>query len=324
MNTYERVFITGADGFIGRALSERLRADGVEVAGVDTRPSSQEVVVGDISRDGAWLESVDGADLVIHTAVIVSMQGDPDSFYDINIAGTRRVLEAAVRTGAKRFVQFSSTVVYSDRFPPNVDETYPVRINGNPYVDTKIASEQVVFQAHSAGEIPVSVVRPGDVYGPGSRPWTTEPVEMLKRHQFMLPGKGEGIFSPIYIDDLIDGALAVAESPNAAGHAFNISCAAGVTNKEFFGHYARMLGVSLPCLPVAVLLPLAATSYRLRRVLPVSPDTNPNSLRFLLRKNSHSIAKARELLGWEPRVGLEEGMRRTEAWLRTQGMLDRR
>lgn len=321
MSRYRRAFITGAEGFIGRAIAERLRSDGVEVTGVDVKPVHPDTIAGNIAEDGTWLEAIDGCDLVIHTAAIVAMEGDRGLFHDINVSGTRRILEAAAKAGSERFVHFSSTAVYSDEFPPDVDETHPVRISGNPYVDTKIASEQVVLQAHAAGEIPVTVIRPGDVYGPGSRPWTTEPVRLLKKRQLILPDRGRGVFSPIYVDDLVSGALAAAESPAGTGHVFNISCSRGVSNLEFFGHYARMLGVSLPTAPTAVLIPLAAVGHKLSRVLPIGEDVNPNTMRFMLRRNSHSIAKARELLGWEPKVELDEGMIRTEAWLRAEELV---
>ncbi len=316
--------MTGAEGFIGRSVSQRLRDQGAQVIGIDVHSTHPDVVAGDISKDGAWLETFDGAEFVVHAAAYVHMAGDRDTFHDVNVMATRRALDAARHAGVKRFVHLSSTAVYSDRFPPNVDETHPPRISGNLYVDTKIASEQVVFQAHAAGEIPVTVIRPGDVYGPGSRPWTVVPVEMMKRRQFMLPGDGGGIFSPIYIDDLVAGLLAAADHPEAAGQTFNISCAAAVTNREFFGHYARMLGVPLRCVPAAIVLPMAHAGYRLSRFLPLSPDMNVPTVRFLLRENSHSIDKARKVLGWEPQVSLEDGMRQTEAWLRDNGLLAKR
>ncbi len=80
-----------------------------------------------------------------------------------------------------------------------------MRPDGHTYVDTKIASEQVVLQAHAAGEIECTVIRPGDVYGPGSRPWTVLPVDAIRQNRFFLPAMGRGIFSPVYVDNLLDG-----------------------------------------------------------------------------------------------------------------------
>ena len=127
--------------------------------------------------------------------------------------GTRLALDAARDAGARRFVHLSSVVTFGLDFPDGVDERWPVRPTGVAYVDTKIAAEQVVLQAHAAGEIEVTVSGPGDVYGPGSRPWTVMPVELLKARRFALPARGRGIHSPVYVDDLVDGIVAAAAQP---------------------------------------------------------------------------------------------------------------
>ncbi len=192
------VFITGAAGFIGAALAARFAARGADVRGVDVRASADgRIVAGDISSPGAWQEHARGCDLVIHTAAVVSNTAPADLFWRVNVLGTRRALDAAAAGGARRFVHFSSVRAYSDsEFPDRVDESWPVRPDGHAYVDTKVASEQVVLQAHAAGEIDVTVVRPGDVYGPGSRPWTVLPVEGIKTGKFLLPDRGRGISVP--------------------------------------------------------------------------------------------------------------------------------
>ena len=129
---------------------------------------------------------------------------DPRNIWEVNVLGTRHALDAAVRGGVQRFLHISSVVAYSFDFPPDVTENYPVRCNGVPYVDSKVMGEQVVLQAHAAGEIDSMIVRPGDVYGPGSRPWTTRPVRLIKAGSLILPLQGKGIFTPIYIDNLVD------------------------------------------------------------------------------------------------------------------------
>ena len=190
-----KVFITGASGFIGRTIAAKLRARGDEVCGVDivANPDAN-VVAGDISAPGDWQDHTAGCDLIVHTAAIVSNSEDMQAQWRVNTVGTRNTLDAAVRAGARRFVYLSSVRAFSDTgFPDNVTEAWPVRPDGNPYVDTKIACEQVVLQAHAAGEIAVTIVRPGDVYGPGSRPWTIIPVEMIKANRFLLPAMGNGI-----------------------------------------------------------------------------------------------------------------------------------
>jgi len=235
------------------------------------------------------------------------------------------VLEAAARAGCGRFVHLSSVAAYGFDFPDGVDERYPLCPNGNAYVDTKIASEHVVLQAHAAGEIGCSIVRPADVYGPGSRPWTILPVQMLRAGQFLLPDGDRCIFSPVYIDNLIDGIRLVAEHARAAGHVFNIGDGVGVTTGEFFGFYSRMLGQAAPrSLPTAAARTLADAAGTVLRLLGRETEIGGETMRMLARHGTYSIEKAEQMLGYKPAVELAEGMRRTERWLTDCGMIDRR
>ena len=161
-----------------------------------------------MSVPGAWQDHAAGCDLVIHTAAVVSMRGtDPGVVWRVNALGTKHVLDAAARGGAGRVVHLSSVTVFGFAFPDGVDETHPTRPNGVPYVDTKVASEALVLRAHAAGDVPCAIVRPGDVYGPRSRPWTLLPVQEIRRRRFVLPARGRGVFSPVFIDNLVDGVV---------------------------------------------------------------------------------------------------------------------
>ncbi len=319
-----KIFITGASGFIGGALAERMRARGDTVIGVDLQADPDAgVVAGDIAEPGDWQEHAAGAHLVIHTAAIVSNMIGMDEQWRVSVVGTRNALDAAVRGKASRFLHLSSVRAFSDvGFPDAVTEDYPVRPDGNPYVDTKIACEQVVLQAHAAGELAATIVRPGDVYGPGSRPWTIVPVEAIKRSQLLLPAMGKGIFSPVYVDELVDGILLAADNPAAVGHVFTISGGVGVPCKEFFGYYSRMLGKGKPvAVPTSVALALAGTYSHAVKLRGRRTEINPVSVRYLTRTGTYSIDKARRVLGFEPKVGLEEGMARTRDWLAREGMI---
>jgi nucleoside-diphosphate-sugar epimerase len=319
-----RVCITGANGFIGRRLAEEWRARGADVVGVDRSADPERgVVAGDVSKPGDWQSTADGCDVVVHTAALVGMPSDESGFWDVNVRGTRMALEAARDAGARRFVHLSSVVTFGLDFPDGVDERWPVHPTGVAYVDTKIASEQVVLQAHASGETAVTIVRPGDIYGPASRPWTVLPVEMIKARQFVLPARGRGIHSPVYVDDLVAGIIAAAESDAAAGQVITLSSGLGVETRTFFAYYARMLGRrGVPAVPTRVALAGAALQDRIARIRGKVNEVTPNGVRYLaLRRGTYGITKARELLGWSPEVGLDEGMARTEAWLRAEGLI---
>ena len=309
-----RVFITGASGFIGRTLAGYLRARGDEVTGVD-RAAAEGVVAGDIAEGGAWQEAARGADVVVHTAALVGMPSDVSRFWAVNVAGTRNALVAARDAGA-RFVHVSSVVTFGLDFPDGVDETFPVTPTGVAYVDTKIASEQVVLQAHAAGEVEAVIVRPGDVYGPGSRPWTVLPVELIRARRLILPSP-DGIHSPVFVDDLVDGIARAAVAPAAAGRVITLSGGRGVPIGEFMDHYARLLGRRIPRLPRRPLLALAAAADAVARRTGMENETTPAAVRFLAdRRGTYGIATARELLDWTPATSFEDGMERTLDWVR--------
>ena len=164
-------------------------------------------------------------------------------FWAVNVRGTRLALEAARDAGARRFVHLSSVVTFGLDFPDNVDERWPVQPTGVAYVDTKIAAEQVVLQAHAAGEAEVTVVRPGDVYGPASRPWTVMPVELMQgaaASRCRRAAAGSTARSTSTTSST--GIIAAAGADAAAGQVITLSGGVGVETREFFGHYARMLG----------------------------------------------------------------------------------
>ncbi len=316
-----RVFITGAAGFIGRALYDRYLADGHEPRGCDLVPDqSRNIVQGDVSGPGAWQAHAEGCELFIHTAADVSLRLErPEKTWRSNVLGTANALAAAERAGAGRFVHFSSITVFGLEFPDGVDERYPVHNTYVPYPDSKIASEQVVLQAQAEGRMACTIVRPGDVYGPRSRAWAIIPAELIRSRRLILPGGGRGIHSPVYIDNLVDGVVLAAASPDAVGQIFTLSDGIGVPYKQFFAPYAELLGRRLVTLPAPVAIGFAAVVQRLARLAPGDNEVNPGAARYLLRSGTYSNAKARTMLGWQPRVGLDDGLEQTVGWLREQG-----
>src|SRR4051794_945828 len=282
-----KVFISGALGFIGSVLAERYRSEGAEVRGVDVRAEPDlGVVAGDIAEPGAWQQHAEGCDLVVNTAANVGFGGDLDAVWRVNVLGTRRMIDAAQHGGAERFVQFSSVTTFGFEYPDGVDETYPVRLTGNPYPDSKIASEQVTLQAHVAGDVAATIVRPGDVYGPGSRGWTVLPVQMIKSGQMILPDGGRGQIGPVYVDNLADGVMLAADSQKAVGEIFTIADGPGIEIGEFFSHYERMLGRKRSrTLPTPVAAGLAAAVGAVEKRVGRDTEMSGASVRYFAKPN---------------------------------------
>lgn len=322
----KRVFVTGANGFIGRAVMARYRSFGTEVCGVDVNADAAwSVVAGDIAEAGPWQAHARDADLVVNTAAVVSNTAPRELYWRISVNGVRKVLDAAVAGGARRFVQISSCAAFGKRFPPDVEETYPVAAaTGRNYDDAKGGSEHPALAAHAAGEIACTIIRPGDVYGPGSRPWVLIPLQTIATSSaFLLPAHGKGILSPIYIDDLVDGIVLAAGSSAAAGHIFSLTGGRGVTCEEYFSYHWRWAGKSGKprSYSTEIVTRLATLAGFVGRTLGQKSEAGPEALALLTKPGTFSIEKARRLLGYEPKVSLEEGMRRTEAWLRETGRL---
>lgn len=312
--------ITGAAGFLGRAFRAALHDRGWEVRGIDVRPGPG-VTQGDVTRPGSWAGVLDGADLVVHAALIGPESGDAATAWRVNVDGTRALVDVAGSAGVGRLVHVSSTVVHGRDFPDGVDESGAVRMTGNPYTDTTVAAEHQVLLAAAAGRVAATIVRAGDVYGPHSEQWTLRPVQLMRRGLFVLVDGGHGVLSPTYVDDLVDGALAAATSPHGDGQVFHVTGGEPVEARDFFGRYAAMLGIRLRSLPASAATVLAAPVGIVSRAMGLQPPLSPRSVEYVTHPGSYSIAKAAQLLGWTPGVLLDEGMDRTEQWLREAGLL---
>ena len=316
------VLVTGANGFIGRALSAHLTGLGLEVRGVDvTGDPSTGVHPGSTTEPGAWAHLLDGVDTVVHTAAIVSNVVPLARMQAVNVDGTARVLDAATAAGVRRFVHLSSVVVHGFDLPAWVDESRPMRPNGDAYVDTKVASERLVLAAGTRGDIEVVVLRPGDVYGPGSRPWVVLPLTYLRARQAVLPAHGRGILSHVHIDTLVDGITRAIATPAADGGVFHLTDGLATTCADYFGRLGAMVGTRPRHLPTPAAVGAAVLVGGLQRRFGHPNELGPASMRLLARTGSYRIDRAREVLGYAPRIDLDTGMAQVERWAAAEGLL---
>ncbi len=319
-----RAAVTGAGGFIGSAVCARLAKDGAEVLGLDVDPGAGPRVASrgaafvraDVCDRQAMRQALQGCALVVHTAARVHEWGEMEDFVRVNVGGTANVLDAAAATGAERVVHLSSVVVYGYDSPLEQDEAAFRRTYGIPYIDTKSASDRLACRR---GAI---VLRPGDVYGPGSVPWTLRPLEMARAGRLALPGAGDGLMLPLYVDDLAE-AVVLALTAGRPGEAYAIwDARSRITFEEHFNRLARMAGASDARRLPRPLLELAGQATEAwARARGQTPAFSARAATFVDRRGAVSTAKARGELGWEARVSYEEGMRRTERWLRQEGLV---
>jgi nucleoside-diphosphate-sugar epimerase len=325
------VLVTGSTGFVGGRLVERLLAEtDWQVRGLVRTPEKGrrqarlggQIVAGDLTDAASVQAAMAGCQIVYHCAAWVGESGDPNQAWAVNVAGTRNVVDAAVAAGVRRFVHLSSCAVYGSLQAFEIDETTPRRPKGNLYYDSKLAAEEVVFDAYRNRGLPVVVPRPSQVYGPGSKQFTIRPVEAIRARKMILIDGGRHLCKPIYIDNLVDALILCATVEAAVGEAINLTDGYTVPWRDFFGAYGHMLGVDrFPSVPYPLAWLVGLYNEIAAALTGRKTSLNRATVNSLRSRNSFSNCKARQLLGWEPRVGFEEGMRRTEAWLKAESYL---
>lgn len=311
-NGGRRVVVTGAAGNIGRALVEAYLARGDEVTAIDLAEQHDprvHAVRADVSRPGSWEQELAGAQVVVHAAAIVAEAGDRDRFVAVNVVATRRVAEAAADAGVARLVHLSSIVVYGNRFPAGSlrTESDPLVPTGAPYTDTKIAAEQAVLAVAAERDLPVTVLRPGDVYGPRSVPWVLRPLAMMRRRQFVLVDGGRWPLSPIHLDDLVAGILVAGDAEVAAGRTYNLA-GPPVSARSFFTHHAKHTGTRLRSLPRPAALAAAELAVRAASLTGRSAPFSPEAIEYVTHPGGYAGDRAARELGVSPSIPLEEGL----------------
>lgn len=323
--------VTGASGFIGGRLAERLATEEgarVRAMGRNLKKAERlrnfplEIVQADLLDLPSLREAVNECDLVFHCAAVVRESGERKVFYQTNVEGTENILKASIEVGVKKFIHFSSVAVYGMNPPSLVGETTPHQPCGNLYCDTKIAGEKAVWTAYQENKIPVVVIQPANVYGPNSNPWTIRPIKLIQSGQMILINGGTGLCNYVYIDNLIDATLAATKNDTSVGQAYLISDGNPVMWKEFFGCYARMAGKpNLRSVPEGIAKAIALGMEITSKFTGKPPKISREAIRYLTRQSRFSIEKAKRELGYQPRFSLEEGMKLTEQWLREAGFL---
>jgi nucleoside-diphosphate-sugar epimerase len=331
--------VTGATGFIGGHLAERLVKEGHRVrclvrASSDTsrlRALDVELAVGDLTDARSLAGEVEGCRYVLHCGAQVSDWGTAEEIGRINVGGTRDLLAASAAGSVRRFVHFSTTDVYGYPGGAAIDETYAGARFANWYSQTKRDAEAEVRRA----SIEAVILRPATVYGPRSTDVVGEIAKALRGGHMLLVGGGRAVAGLCYVDNLVDAAILALRHEAAPGQAprqrgqtplssFNITDGLDVTWKRFTDDLADGLGCSRPrwSLPYPVALGLGFAlehGYRLLRRttgLSTPPLLSRQAVHVLGRNQDFSNRKARELLGWEPRVGYTAGLETTLAWLR--------
>ena len=325
-----KVALTGASGYTGRHVLRRLLGRGDSVKALvresaitpDLLSCGAEIVRGALGDVDAARRLAEGCDALMHIAAVYRTAGHPDSYYrEINVEGTRKLLEAASLAGVRRFVHTSTVGVHGDVKNPPADENAPI-VPSDIYQETKAEADAMAREFGRTHGLDVAIVRPGAIYGPGETR-LLKVFRSIARGRYAVVGKGTPHYHLVYIDDLVDGFLLALDRPEAAGETFIIAGPRSLSQDELAREVARATGGSvwpfhIPAWPIqrlgdvveAICVPLG-----------LEPPIHRRRVDFWVKNRSFSIEKARRLLGYEPKVDVTEGIERTARWYREHGWL---
>jgi nucleoside-diphosphate-sugar epimerase len=313
-------FVTGGSGFIGGALIERLRADGIAVRALARSDAAAEKVAarggepvrGSLDDEAALRAGAQGCDVAFHAAAMLGDWGRPEQFEQGNVIGTRNTLEACAAAGVAKFVHVGTEAALMAGKPlVQVDETAPLRPDSPVlYSATKAKAEQIVLSANRDGFETV-VVRPRFVWGRGDTTLLPQMAAMVKAGRFAWVGGGHHLTATTHVSNVVEG-LVLGARKGTGGNAYFVTDGEPVEFRGFVTALLKTQGIEAPSrnVPAAVAGPLATGAEAIWRIARLSG--HPPLTRFAYWASTQEctirIDKARRELGYEPVVTREHGL----------------
>lgn len=326
-----KILVTGGTGFTGKALVHRLLDQGHKVVALDykeglktqeLREWGAEVVIGSVTDKDVVRRCIKGVDVVQHLAAAFRELNRADDYYqEVNVGGTRNMLEAAKAEGVKRFIYCSTCGVHGNVDNPPGDETSPIK-PADYYQRTKFEAEPVVLE-YARNGLPALIIRPAAIYGPGDPERFFMIYKRVASGTFPMFGSGQTLYHPLYIDNLVDAFILAQQPGKGDGQAYLIADAEYVTIENLVKGIAKALGteVKIPHYPMWPVIAVGHVCEKVCRPFGISPPIFPRRVDWYRQNRAFNIAKARHDLGYDPNIGLEEGLRRTAEWYRKEGLL---
>jgi nucleoside-diphosphate-sugar epimerase len=305
-----KILITGANGFLGKFISKELSKDLNEIISVTRSISNYSVAVGEIDENTNWTDVLIGCDVVIHLAARVHQMSDDSfdplsEFRRVNTEGTLNLALQAKKLGVKRFIFISSIKVNGEES----DNSYAEYSRPNPldpYAISKWEAEKGLNQLAVDGEMEIVIIRPPLIYGPGVKANFASMIKWVRKGLPLPFGAIHNKRSLVAIENLVDFILLCADqskSPNAANQTFLISDGHDVSTSQLLNNVRSAYGVKIPLIPV----PAGLLHFGLNLI-----GKSELSSR-LLGSLTVDISKARNLLGWEPKIDMLSQLRKMAA-----------
>jgi nucleoside-diphosphate-sugar epimerase len=326
-----KVLVTGGTGFTGKALVRRLLDDGHQVVALDykeglktreLRDWGAEVILGSVTDEAVVRRAMEGVEVVQHLAAAFREMNVPDRYYwEVNVQGTCNVLQAALDQGVRKFVYCSTCGVHGNIDRPPGGEDAPIQ-PADYYQRTKYEAEPIVREFHGRG-LPSVILRPAAIYGPGDPERFLMIFRRVARGKFPMFGNGRTLYHPLYIDNLVDAFVQVMADGMGDGEAYLIADDQYLEIEDLVLRVAKALGVEVkvPHYPVWPVVAAGHVVEKACRPFGITPPIFPRRVDWYRQNRAFKIDKARRDFGYEPKVGIDEGLRRTAEWYRQEGYL---
>ncbi len=326
-----KILVTGGTGFTGKALVRRLLDDGHQVVALDfqeglktqeLRDWGAEVVIGTVTDREIVDRCMQGVDIVHHLAAAFRQLNVPNSYYwDVNVQGTKNVLEAALRENVKKFVYCSTCGVHGNVENPPGDEDSPINA-ADYYQQTKYEAEPIVKEYQHKG-LETTILRPAAIYGPGDPERFFMIFKRVNKGLFPMFGNGRTLYHPLYIDHLVDAHVLAQERGKGVGEAYLIADEHYLEIETLVRKTAMALDVDvkIPHFPIAPVIVVGHVCEKVCKPFKITPPIFPRRVDWYRQNRAFSVDKAKRDLGYSPNVSIDEGLRRTAAWYRQEGYL---
>ena len=327
----EKHLVTGATGFTGFNLVERLVKEGNEVSVLVRKSSNTEklkklgvnMILGDIRDKNLVNSAVRGIDIVYHLAAAWREAGVPNKvFWDVNVNGTKNLLEASLQANVERFIHCSTGGVFGHIANPPADETFPYN-PGDIYQRTKCEGEKLALEYFRKTGLAGVVVRPTGIYGPRDLRFL-KLFKSIYDGKFIMVGSGKVLYHLVYIDDLIEGYLLCGKKKNAIEQTYIIGGEKYVSLNELVALIAKTLDVPAPKKRFPFFWPVwtaALTCEIACKLIGINPPIFRRRVDIFRKNRAFDISKARKELGYEPKVSLEDGIKKTAEWYKKEGYM---
>lgn len=326
-----KILVTGGTGFTGKALVRRLLDEGHEVTALDykeglktqeLREWGAKVVIGSVTEKKIVENCMQGVEVVHHLAAAFRELNVPESYYDeVNVDGTKNVLECAFNHKVRRFIYCSTCGVHGNIENPPGGEDAPIR-PADYYQRTKYLAEPIVHKYNEQG-MKTIILRPAAIYGPGDPERFFMIFRRVAKGTFPMFGNGKTLYHPLYIDNLIDAFMVVMEEGKGDGQTYLIADEEFVEIEDLVKRVANAMKITVKIrhYPVTPLIIAGHFFEKICKPFKIPPPIFPRRVDWYRQNRAFKIEKAKRELGYQPRIGLDEGLRRTAEWYKQERYL---